>query len=715
MKHIIFFVCSLSLLSNCFVVKADEGMWLPLFVERLNYEDMKSKGCNLSPEEIYSVNKSSLKDAIVIFGGGCTGEIISGKGLLLTNHHCGLGQIQKHSSVENDYLTNGFWAKSLDEELPNPGLKVSFLIRIEDVSKTVLQDVTKNLSETERNAIIDERIKVIEKEAKGETHYNTKVKSFYGGNEFFLFVYEVFEDVRMVGAPPWGIGKYGADTDNWMWPRHKGDFSLFRVYSSPDGKPAPYSIENIPIKPKHFLPISIKGIKKGDFSMILGYPGSTDRYMTSFGVKMLLEKTGPTIVDIRTKKLEIMRAAMNLDEKVRIQYSSKQAGVSNYWKYYIGQVAQLKKNRVVETKQNLEKEFIAWTKKDNERNILYGSCLRDIEAGYSQLAEFEIVSQYFYESVYGGSEMIKLAFQNRRFLNSIKNNFTKEDKEAQLKIKKEELEKHFKDYYRPLDREIFISMMQMYNENVDEKFQPEYFKTILKKCKGDYKRMAEIIFDKSIFSDKVKMLQLCENPVSFEKDPGYMLTMAFLGIYQDIVIRTTEAFTMIENGNRLFIAGIREMKPFKTFYPDANSTMRLTYGTVQDYFPSDAVYYDYQTTMKGVMEKEIPNDWEFHVPEKLKEIYEKKDYGVYGENGELIVNFITNNDITGGNSGSPVIDGDGNLIGLAFDGNWEAMSGDINFEPNLQRTICMDARYLLLVIDKFANAQNIMDELKIIK
>ncbi|MBN2681863.1 MAG: S46 family peptidase [Bacteroidales bacterium] len=715
MKFLFILFLSLIFVSKSLLLKADEGMWLPLLVERLNYDDMKKMGCKLTPEEIYSVNKSSLKDAIVLFGNGCTGEIISDKGLLLTNHHCGLSQIQKHSSVENDYLTHGFWAKSLGEELPNAGLKVSFLIRMEDVTKTVLDGVSAEMTEAERNAIIEKAARQIEKEAKSGTHYQSKVKAVFGGNEYYLFVYEVYEDVRMVGAPPWGIGKYGADTDNWMWPRHKGDFCLFRVYSGPDGKPAPYSTENIPLKPKHFLPISIKGVEKGDFAMILGYPGSTDRYMTSFGVKMLLEKTGPTIVNIRTKKLEIMRSAMNADDKVRIQYSSKQASVSNYWKYYIGQVAQLKRNKVLDRKQAIEKEFTNWINEKTERKNLYGTCLRDIEAAYEQLTEYEVASQYFYEAVYGGSEMIKLALNNRRFLQSVKNDFKNEDKEAVLKDKKDEFERHFKDYYRPLDREIFIEMMKMYNENVDVKYQPEYFKSLLKKTKGDYNKMAEVVFDKSIFSDKQKLLELCEKPVSFESDPAYLLMNAFLTSYQDIILKTTEANTMMERGNRLFIAGFMEMNPSNKFYPDANSTMRLTYGTVEDYFPADGIHYDYKTTLKGVMEKEVPNDWEFHVPEKLKEIYKKKDYGIYGENGELIVNFITNNDITGGNSGSPVINGQGYLIGLAFDGNWEAMSGDINFEPNLQRTICMDARYLLLVIDKYANAQNIMDELKIIK
>jgi hypothetical protein len=410
-----------------------------------------------------------------------------------------------------------------------------------------------------------------------------------------------------------------------------------------------------------------------------------------------------------------MRAEMDADDKVRIQYSSKQASVSNYWKYYIGQVAQLKKNRVVEKKQILEKEFSAWVNLNNNRKELYGNCLRDIQAAYEQLSEYETASQYFFEAVYGGSEMIKLAFLNRRFQNSIKNNFKNEDKEAVLAEKKEELERHFKDYYRPLDRKVFIEMMKMYDENIGETFKSEYFIATLKKCKGDYNKMAEMIFDKSVFSDKSKMMELCISPTSFESDPAYLLMNSFLTAYQDISLKTTEANSMLERGNRLFIAGLREMNPEVIYYPDANSTMRLTYGTVEDYFPADGIHYDFQTTMKGVMEKEIPNDWEFHVPKKLKDIYESKDYGIYGSNGELTVNFITNNDITGGNSGSPVIDGNGYLIGLAFDGNWEAMSGDINFEPNLQRTISMDSRYLLLVIDKFANAQNIMDELKIIK
>ncbi|HBS86708.1 MAG: peptidase S46 [Bacteroidetes bacterium GWF2_38_335] len=715
MKKIVLSFSLISLLLTSFIARADEGMWLPLFVNRLNYEDMQKKGCRLSAEEIYSVNKSSLKDAIVMFGGGCTGEVISDKGLILTNHHCGLGQIQAHSSPENDYLTNGFWAKNMAEELPNAGLTVSFLIRIEDVTSKVLDGIKEGISESERNKQIEEKCKAIEKEAKGDTHYKTQISAFFGGNEFYLFVYEIYQDVRMVGAPPWYIGKFGADTDNWMWPRHKGDFCLFRVYTAPDGKPAAYSKDNVPMKPKHHLPISIKGVKQGDYAMILGYPGRTERHMTSFGVKMLLDKTAPTIVSVRTKILEIMRQAMDEDDNVRIQYASKQARISNYWKYYIGQAKQLKRNRVLERKQELETKFDLWMRREDDRINEYGNCMRDIKSAYEILEKYEVATNYFNEAIYQGNELLRFALMSRRFQMAIESNFEKLNRETFLAERKKETEKFFKDYNLPADKKLFIAMMDMYSKNVEEQFQPAYFIKMKKKYKGDFAKYADYIYTESVFASNEKMMALIENPKSFSQDPGYLLMTAFVESYQQAAQLSSEADELLNKGNRLFIKGIREMMPDKKFAPDANSTMRLTYGTVMDYYPADAVHYDYFTTLKGVMEKEKPNDWEFHIGEKLKELYAKKEYGRYGKDGEMYVNFITNNDITGGNSGSPVIDGDGNLIGLAFDGNWEAMSGDIEFEPKLQRTICMDARYLLFVIDKVAGAQNIIDELDVVE
>lgn len=688
---------------------ADEGMWLPIFVKRLNYANMQNLGCKLTPEEIYSVNNSSLKDAIVQFGGGCTGEVISSEGLILTNHHCGLGQIQKHSSVEHDYLTDGFWAMNKSEELVNPGLSVKFLVRMEDVSKQITDSITWFMDEENRDKVINRISRRIEKETKGDSHYQARVRGMFGGNEFYLFVYEEYQDVRLVGTPPWGIGKYGADTDNWMWPRHKGDFCMFRVYTGPDGNPAPYAKENIPLKPKHHLPISLKGVQKDDYAMILGYPGRTERYLSSYGVKLLLEQSAPTIIDVRTKKLEIYRADMDADEKVRIQYASKQARTSNYWKYSIGQVKQLKRNKIIERKKALEKEFQNWVYENNTRKKRYGTTLSLMENGFKELSEFNLADKYFMEAIYSGTELVGFINRIDRIYNTPTGTYNKD----QLK---EVVDAYFKDYNAPTDEKVLAAMLEKYYNNVDSRYHPELLIKIHKKHKGDYSKFSGKLFAKSVFVDKAKLKSAISSGKSLTKDPGSMLVAAFIDSYRQRNVIVRDLNKKIKKGERQFIAGVREMHKDKIFAPDANFTMRLSYGTVGDYYPSDAVHYDFYTTLDGVMEKEVPNDWEFHVPNRLKELYEQKDYGQYAnEKGELVVNFITNNDITGGNSGSPVIDGEGNLIGCAFDGNWEAMSGDISFETELQRTICVDARYILFVVDKVAGAQNIIDELTIVK
>lgn len=693
-------------------VKADEGMWLPLLIKRLNYEDMQKLGCKLSPEEIYSVNNSSLKDAIVQFGGGCTGEVISPEGLILTNHHCGIGQVQSHSSVENDYLNNGFWAMNKESELANPGLTVSFLIRMEDVSEQVMKEINSGMTEEERSAAIGKISQKLELEAVAETHYRAEIESFFGGNEFYLFVYEVFEDVRLVGVPPWGIGKFGADTDNWMWPRHKGDFCLFRVYTDKDGKPAKYSKDNIPMKPKHHLPVSIKGVKKGDFAMILGYPGSTERYMTSHGVKMIIDKTAPAIIEIRAKKLEIMREDMDADKAVFIKYANKQASVSNYWKYFIGQKEQLINNKVYEGKIELEKQFTAWVEADTERKSLYGNVLDKISSAYKELYALETAKNYYNDGIRRGSEIFSMAGAFRKYNTEAKDGKISDD---QKKYLTEYIAKHFKNYNLPTDKKIFAAMLEMFFNNVPAEQQPIYFRNLVLKYKNDYNKLTETLFAKSVFSKEQTLLALLDSPKPIDQDPVFVLLKSFQDSYQELDKKATVARAGLKEGERKFIAGLRQMNPEKTYYPDANFTMRLTYGTVQDYYPADAVHYDYVTTLDGVMEKEVPGDWEFNVPDKLKELYNQKDFGEYGENGEMVVDFITNNDITGGNSGSPVIDGEGNLIGLAFDGNWEAMSGDVKFETELQRTISVDARYLLFIIDKYAGAHNIIEELTIVK
>ena len=716
MKKLLYFLAGFLLLVST-NTKADEGMWIPLLVDRLNYVDMQEMGLNLTAEEIYSVNNSSMKDAIVIFGGGCTGEIISKDGLLLTNHHCGYGTIQSHSTVEHDYLSDGFWAMSREEELVNPGLSVRFLVRIEDVSDRVLAVLNDGMTEEERNKAINTVSDEIEAEATADTHYNSGVRSFFRGNEFYLFVYEVFTDVRLVGAPPSSIGKYGADTDNWMWPRHTGDFSLFRVYTAPDGSPAKYAEENIPMKPKHHLPVSVKGVQQGDFAMIMGYPGGTDRYLTSYGVDLAVEESNMTIVKIRAEKLAIMREGMDADDAVRIQYASKYAGTANYWKYFIGQTKGLKRLKVYDKKVELENEFTKWVNADAGRKAKYGETLSDIEKAYDILRTYNLSRWYYREAISRGSEILGFAGRFGTLRRQFEEDAEQEKIDKTINYLKSYTKRFFKNYNAGIDQNLLAAMMKMYYLNVPADQQPEMLQKLAAKNDGDFTEWAAMVFEKSIFTSPDKVTAFLDDPKekTIAKDPAYVAIRAFSDNYNTLNEKMEESNDYQSRGNRLFIAGLREMNPDKVFYPDANFTMRLSYGSVQDYYPADAVRYEYFTTLDGVMEKEDPDNWEFVVPDKLKELYKKKDFGIYGEGDIMPVCFLTNHDITGGNSGSPVINGDGALIGLAFDGNWEAMSGDIAFEPALQRTINVDIRYVLFIIDKYAGAQNIIDELTIVK
>ena len=698
-------------------VQANEGMWLPMFVKRLNYVDMQKMGLQLTAEEIYSVNNSSLKDAIVSFGGFCTGEIISKKGLILTNHHCGYGSIQKHSTVENDYLEEGFWAYSLKEEKPNDDLYVSFLVRMDDVTNKVLENVTSQMTEEERKAKIAEAIKGITEEASKDNNYEVQVKSFFGGNEFYIFVYNKFTDVRLVGAPPTSIGKYGGDTDNWMWPRHTGDFSMFRVYADKDGKPADYSENNVPLVPKHHLPISLEGVEKGDFAMIMGYPGSTDRYLSSFGIERELSYHQPTVVQIRDRKLAVMREFMNADPNVNIQYASKYAQVANYWKYFIGQQEQLKNNKVKEKKQALEAEFTKWVNADETRKAKYGEALKWIEEAVAEESKTEVANTYLLEAGLTGADAILFAFRLNRIMGAA---IKDPNLLAGVQPKAIELaESFFKDYSYNLDKKLFQETMKLYGKNVSKAQQPKFFDILInKKYRGDYERFAEKAYENSIFTNKERCLEFIKNPSekTLEKDLILEVSSELIQLYFGNNAANASYADKLEKGQRLFIAGIREMQPNKKFYPNANSTMRLTYGQVLDYSPADAVNYNFFTTLEGVMQKEDPTNPEFVVPAKLKDLYNKKDFGRYAnKDGELVTCFLTNNDITGGNSGSPVINAKGELIGVAFDGNWEAMSGDIEFEQQIQRTICMDARYVLFIIDKFAGAKNLVQEIAPIK
>ena len=698
---------------------ADEGMWLPSLVYKLNIKDMQQMGFELDAEAIYSINNSSLKDAVVALdNGSCTAELISQDGLLLTNHHCGFDEIQKHSSVENDYLRNGFWAMSKDEELPNPGKTVTFLISIENVTDKVLAELNNSMDEDERNRKIREVSSRLEREAKGDEHYDTYVRAFFNSNEFFLFVTETFRDVRLVGAPPQALGKFGGDTDNWMWPRHTSDFCLFRVYCGPDGKPAPYSEENIPYRPKHFLPISLKGIEKGDFAMVMGYPGTTNRYKTSYGVNYTMQVSNPVRIEVREKKLDIIDEYMKISPQTRIQYASKYARSSNYYKHSIGQNKSLETLGVISKKEALEKEFTAWVNADAARKEKYGDALKYIAETYSKNDDSR-AQEYIAEALLSGPEIFLFAIQMRPLVEILGN---PERNSGRMEILIAELkdwtQSHFKDYDADTDRKLAGELMKLYAANNAVNYHPAFFAEIQKKYKGNFSKYAEKIFSKTIFANHDKMNAFLNNPSVkiLENDMVFQAAKQIYDKYIEISGLVAIGNENLSKGNRLFVAGLMEMNQDRNFYPDANSTMRLTFGQVLDYEPRDGVIYKYYTTTKGYLEKEIPGDSEFDVPPKMKELILANDFGRYADkDGNLYACFITNNDITGGNSGSPVINGKGELIGIAFDGNWEAMSGDLAFESELQRCINVDIRFVLWVIDKYAEAKHLIDEMKIVE
>ncbi len=698
---------------------ADEGMWLPSLIYKLNIAEMQKMGLELSADDIYSINNSSLKDAVVALDhGSCTAEVVSNDGLLLTNHHCGFGELQEHSSVEHDYLQDGFWARSRDEELPNPGKSVTFLIRVEDITDKVLADVSDQMDPDERRKKINEVGTKLEKEAKGDTHYETYVRSFFNSNKYFLFVVETFRDIRLVGAPPQALGKFGGDTDNWMWPRHTNDFSMFRIYCSPDGKPADYSEENVPYHPKYFLPISIKGENEGDFAMVMGYPGGTDRYATSYNVESTMKVTNKTRIVVREKLLNIWGNYMKTSQKARIQYASKYARSSNYYKFSIGQNKGLTDLNVIGQKKAIEDKFTKWLNENSARKEKYGDALSMIEKSYEN-EELDKARAYLSEALLRGPEIFMFAYRIRSLADLLeKPEENKESIEHTVERIKSSMDNFYKDYNASTDQKVIATLFKLYADSIPAKYQPAFFADVKKKYKGDFSKFAEKLFAKSMFDDENELSAFLESPSlkSLKKDMIYTSARDIFDTYRKVSELAGEERAQRSEGERLFLAGLMEMQPDKILYPDANSTMRLTYGTVEDYQPRDGVTYNYFTTTDGYLEKEIPGDPEFDVPARMKELLLEKDYGRYADkDGKLHACFITTNDITGGNSGSPVMNGKGELIGIAFDGNWEAMSGDIAFEPELQRCINVDIRFVLWVIDIYAGATNLIDEMKIVQ
>ena len=683
---------------------ADEGMWLLPLLEKMNIKTMKQNGCKLTAKQIYDINNSSLKDAIMIFGGGCTAEVVSGQGLVFTNHHCGYGSIQKLSSTEHDYLRDGFWAMNQSEELPAPGLTVTFIDRFIDVTDQMLEAEKKaeELGGRKAEEFIRKFRDSLTKEAVGDNKYlNARVYSFYQGNAYYVVVSKTFRDIRFVGAPPSSIGKFGGETDNWEWPRHTGDFSVFRIYADKDNNPADYSEDNVPYSPKKFLSISLKGYKPGDFAMIIGFPGSTDRYLTSQEVIDRRDAQNEPRIVARTAKEDVWRAAMRADQKTNIQYASKFASSSNYRKNSIGMNETFAKLGTADRRAEEEKLFNEWASQTPERQAEYGDCIETINKAVEKRSKPYAALVYLMETL-NNVEVLQPASRALRAKNA----------EEFLKA----TENFYKDYSPELDRKTSKVLLKTFKENVTEPtYIPQVYKTIDEQFEGSIDKYVDNIFDKTVFTTKEKAkAALDDENFDPRKDPAVQYLMEFSTSYRPMMEEVNQDSEAFAKAKKTYMKGLMEMNGDNPIYPDANFTMRLTYGKVGGYAPKDAVTYNYYTTLDGVMQKENPDDPEFVVPAKLKELYLAKDYGKYAlPSGEMPVCFLTNNDITGGNSGSDVLNAKGELIGLAFDGNWEAMSGDIIFEPNLQRCINVDIRYVLFIIDKFGGAGYLLNEMDI--
>ena len=692
---------------------ADEGMWLPGLVGQQKLDDMRKKGLKLSAEELYNINQSSLKDAIVLFGRGCTGAIVSGDGLLLTNHHCGFGSIQRHSSIEHDYLTDGFWAMSLEEELPNAGLSVTLLVRMEDVTGKVLSGVTEGMNEADRQKLIDEASKTIIEEAVRDTHYQAEVKPLFNGNQYFLYVTEVFKDVRLVGAPPSAIGNFGGDTDNWMWPRHTGDFSVFRIYADSNNKPADYAKSNVPYHPKKALTVSLKGVDKGDFTMVYGYPARTQQYLPSFMVELIAEDSNPEKIAIRREKLDIMGSSMIADPKVRIQYASKYAGVANAWKKWMGESKGLARFDAVEKKEAFEKKFQAWA---DLKNGAYSGILPAYRQLTDKLKPYQLWIDQYAEAPWS-LDIFRFASGYRNLVSMEKP--SDEDLKKEVDRLKTGLPGFFKDYDMETDKKLFTAMLEHFRLSVSSDEWPDVYRIIEKKFGGDMNAYANWVYKESVFVSQDRMSAVLDN-YSLKKgkrlvdDPVYYAMTSFYTKYlTDYAVAYQKLLVTQDSLQRIYMKAIMEMEADRVLFADANSSLRISYGVVKDYYPQDGVYYDYQTTLEGIMEKNDPDIYDYSVPERLKELYRLKDYGRYSRDSTMNVCFTATNHTTGGNSGSPVLNANGELIGLNFDRNWEGTMSDIMYDPDMCRNIVLDIRYCLFIMDKYAGAGHLVSEMQI--
>lgn len=713
MKQFKHFLLSILVIASSLTARADEGMWLLSMLEGYTIEDMQSKGFKLTAEDIYSVNEACLKDAVVIFGGGCTGEMISPDGLVLTNHHCGYGAIQRLSSVENDYLTDGFWAMSREEELPNQGLSVQFMRYMEDVTERVLEGTEDAKNEQEKSTMMASNIGAISREASESGKYEARVRSMFYGNQYFLFVYERFNDVRLVGAPPSSIGNFGEDNDNWMWPRHTGDFSIFRVYANQDNEPAGYSPDNVPYTPRKFLEISLDGVEKGDFTMLLGYPGSTEQFLYSRALRFLEETSMPLRVDLRTQRMNIMDKYMEQSDAIRIQYASKYRGVTNAWKKWQGAIKGLERLNAVEKKRAFESEFDAWVNASGERKEKYGTLLQSFEEIYAETEQLEVINDLMGEAVFA----IELMRPAARIIGAVYDSVPA----AQIRSG---VDRYYRNMYMPLDQEMFGAMMKKYYERSEEAYHPAFFKIVADKYRGDFDAYAAMLYEKSIFHSAESVMEFLD---LYEKKPGKAMKKlgkdpytVLLDQFRQIIGSEVSPQLMVfrENLNALYKRWVQanfEMQPEVRQYPDANFTMRLTYGEVEGYEPEDAVLYGYQTTLGGVIEKSKLDEPDYVIPEKLANLYESKDFGPYGMGAAMPVCFTASNHTSGGNSGSPVLDANGRLIGINFDRNWHGTMSDEMYDPDMCRNISVDIRYVLFIIDKFAGAGYLLDEMVLVE
>ena len=688
------------------------GMWIPSLLKGMNETEMKNLGMKMSVQEIYDVNNSSIKDAVPHFNGGCTSEVISPKGLILTNHHCGYSQIQSHSTVENDYLTNGFWAYKMEQELPNEGLTVTFIIKIEDVTVAVLNGTATLSNEADKQKKIQENISALSATLPKENWQENKIRTFYEGNQYILFVTETFTDVRLVGAPPTSIGKFGSDTDNWVWPRHTGDFSLFRIYADKNNRPAKYSKDNVPYSPKHFLPISLDGIAKDDFSLVYGYPGKTNEYLPAVAIAQIVNELNPAKIEVRDKALKVADSFMRKDNAIKIQYASKYASIANYWKKWIGETQGLKKSNAVAVKKEIEKAFqqkIINAGKEKE----YGTLLADFEKSYKEIAPYAVARDYFMEIVLRNTELLSTGYK----LYQLEQVYNARGEQA-FNDRKTNLINGLADFYKnfnaAVDEKVFEQLIELYVTKSSKPYIPQSLINV------DSKKLAAAVYNTSKLKDYDNLKQLLSGDaktviLNLNSDPAYKLVKELGEIYtQKIAPKYDEINLNISALQRTYMKAQLELNTDSRIFPDANSTLRVTYGKVQGYEPKDATIYTPITYLDGVIEKYVPGDYEFDVPAKLIDLYNAKDYGPYGENGKMPVCFIGTNHTTGGNSGSPAIDAYGNLVGLNFDRVWEGTMSDIYYDPSICRNIMVDISYVLFIMDKYAGAHNLISELKLV-